>query len=167
MKKIISYIKEPELIYIVAMILIVTFTSGVAVGYGAFALPKANTEAATEQTTSAKTMHEIISEMQEKTEAPRLVSLGDFTITAYCPCAACCGKTDGITATGVKAREGRTIAVDPKIIPYGTELVINGNTYIAEDTGGSVKGHKLDIFFNSHLEALEWGVQEHEVFIYE
>jgi 3D (Asp-Asp-Asp) domain-containing protein len=164
MKKIISYIKEPELIYIVAMILIVTFTSGAAVGYSAFAIPKAHKEAATEQTTSQKSMYEIISEQDGE---PWLVSLGKFTITAYCPCAACCGKTDGITASGTKAREGRTIAVDPNLIPYGTELVINGNTYIAEDTGGSVKGHKLDIFFNSHLEALEWGVQEHEVFIYD
>lgn len=164
MEKIKKYINANELTVIAALVLIMVFALGFLAGSLCM---KSHTAAATEQTTSAKTMHEIISEMQEKTEAPRLVSLGDFTITAYCPCAACCGKTDGITATGVKAREGRTIAVDPKIIPYGTELVINGNTYIAEDTGGSVKGHKLDIFFNSHLEALEWGVQEHEVFIYE
>lgn len=144
-------------------IFVVAFLLGVAVGGNSQTTELAE---ATEQTTSVKTMHEIISEMQEKTETPRLISLGDFTITAYCPCAACCGKTDGITASGTIAKEGRTIAVDPKMIPYGTELVINGNTYIAEDTGGSVKGRKLDIFFNSHLEALEWGVQNLEVFIY-
>ena len=161
MKKINKYITANEFSIIAALVL----TLFLALGFLAGSLcMKAHMRATTEPTTSEKSMYEIISEQEGE---PWLVSLGKFTITAYCPCAACCGKTDGITASGTKATEGRTIAVDPQLIPYGTELVINGNTYIAEDTGGSVKGHKLDIFFNSHLEALEWGVQEHEVFIYE
>lgn len=82
------------------------------------------------------------------------------TATAYCPCAKCCGKTDGITATGTKATAGRTIAVDPSIIPYGTEVIINGNTYIAEDCGGAVNGAMVDIFFNTHEEALQWGKKQ-------
>lgn len=105
--------------------------------------------------------------IQNETETLGLKSLGTFTITAYCPCEKCCGKNDGITATGVKATAGRTIAVDPDVIPYGTELFIDGFTYRAEDTGSSIKGRKLDIFFANHLEALEWGVREYEVFIYE
>lgn len=162
MKKIEKHIKTNELAYLAIFVLILTFVAGLCAGV---TITKA--KAAKEQTTSAISMQEIISQMQSETETPQLISLGTFKVTAYCPCAACCGKTDGITASGTKAAEGRTVAVDPQLIPYGTELVINGNTYIAEDTGGSVKGHKLDIFFNSHLEALEWGVQEHEVFIYE
>ena len=82
-----------------------------------------------------------------------------FKVTAYCPCAICCGKTDGITATGVKATQGRTIAVDPKVIPYGTEIIINGNTYVAEDCGGAIKGNRIDMYFDSHQEALKFGVQ--------
>jgi 3D (Asp-Asp-Asp) domain-containing protein len=105
--------------------------------------------------------------IKNETETLGLKSLGTFKITAYCPCEKCCGKTDGITATGVTATAGRTIAVDPNVIPYGTELFIDGFTYRAEDTGGSIKGNKLDIFFENHLEALEWGVREYEVFIYE
>lgn len=81
------------------------------------------------------------------------------TATAYCPCKKCCGKADGITATGTPATAGRTIAVDPSIIPYGTEVIINGNTYIAEDCGGAVKGNAIDIFFNTHEEALQYGRQ--------
>lgn len=82
------------------------------------------------------------------------------TATAYCPCMQCCGKTDGITATGTKATAGRTVAVDPSIIPYGTKLIINGNTYIAEDCGGAIKGaNRIDIFFNTHEEALQFGRQ--------
>lgn len=82
-----------------------------------------------------------------------------FKVTAYCPCKKCCGKSDGITATGVKATQGRTIAVDPRYIPYGTEVTINGNTYVAEDCGGAIKGNRIDIYFDSHQEALAFGVQ--------
>lgn len=87
------------------------------------------------------------------------------TATAYCPCEKCCGKTDGITATGTKATAGRTIAVDPNVIPYGTELIINGNTYVAEDCGGAIKGNDIDVFFNTHEEALNFGRQELTAYI--
>lgn len=92
-------------------------------------------------------------------------SLGKFTITAYCGCAKCCGKATGITATGTHATEGRTIAVDPRKIPYGTKVIIDGKTYIAEDCGGAIKGNKIDLYFESHSDALEYGVQTEEVFI--
>ena len=82
-----------------------------------------------------------------------------FKVTAYCPCVKCCGKTDGITATGTLATAGRTIAVDPTVIPYGSEVILNGHTYIAEDCGGAIKGNKIDMFFDTHEEALQWGVQ--------
>ena len=75
----------------------------------------------------------------------------------------CCGKSDGITSIGVKATEGRTVAVDPDKIPYGSEVVINGHTYIAEDCGGAISGNKVDIFFDTHQEALEFGVRYAEV----
>lgn len=81
------------------------------------------------------------------------------TATAYCACMKCCGKTDGITATGTKATAGRTIAVNPNVIPYGTQVIINGNTYVAEDCGGAIKGNDVDIFFNTHEEALIFGRQ--------
>ena len=51
-----------------------------------------------------------------------------------------------MTATGITAREGRTIAVDPTIIPYGTKVIIGNNIYIAEDCGSAVKGKVIDIF---------------------
>ena len=96
---------------------------------------------------------------------PALKSLGTFKLTAYCACSRCCGKCDGITATGTKATAGRTIAVNPRKIPYGTEVIIYGHTYIAEDCGGAIKDKKIDIFFNSHAEALKFGVQYAEVFV--
>lgn len=89
----------------------------------------------------------------------------EYVITAYCSCAKCCGKSDGITATGTKATEGRTIAVDPNKIPYGTKVVIDGQTYIAEDCGGAIKGNRIDLYFDSHQDALNFGRQTKEVTI--
>lgn len=92
-------------------------------------------------------------------------SLGEFVITAYCPCEKCCGEyADGITATGTVATEGRTCAVDPDVIPLGTEIEIDGVKYIAEDVGGAIKGNRIDICFNDHRSALQYGVKCREVF---
>lgn len=90
-------------------------------------------------------------------------SKGIFKLTAYCPCMQCCGKTNGITASGVKATAGRTVAADTSIFPFGTKLLIDGKEYIVEDRGGSIKGNRIDIYFDTHEEALQFGVQHKEV----
>lgn len=87
--------------------------------------------------------------------------------TAYCPCVKCCGKTDGITATGTNATAGRTVAVDPDVIPYGAAIVIDGHTYYAEDCGGAINGNDIDIYFDTHDEALQFGRQILTAYIYE
>lgn len=79
--------------------------------------------------------------------------------TAYCPCESCSEGYGRMTATGVYAEAGRTIAVDPTVIPYGSEVIINGHTYIAEDCGGAIKGNDVDIFFDTHEEVSEFGRQ--------
>ncbi len=81
-----------------------------------------------------------------------------YKITAYCPCAKCCGKTSGITASGTKATAGRTVAASSQFA-FGTKLNIGGHTYTVEDRGGAVNGNKIDIFVNTHAEALAWGVR--------
>lgn len=81
----------------------------------------------------------------------------DCELTAYCPCAVCCGKDNGITATGTAAQEGVTIAVDPDVIPLGSWVEIDGHTYHAEDVGGAVNGNHIDIYFNSHDAAWDFG----------
>lgn len=91
----------------------------------------------------------------------------EIIATAYCPCIKCCGKTDGITATGTKATAGRTIAVDPSVIPYGTEVIINGHTYVAEDCGGAINGNDIDVYFDTHEEALQFGRQILTAYYYE
>ena len=81
-----------------------------------------------------------------------------YKITAYCPCSKCCGKSNGITASGTKAKAGRTVAASSKFA-MGTKLNINGHIYTVEDRGGAIKGNKIDIFVNTHAEALQWGVR--------
>ena len=95
-----------------------------------------------------------------------LFDLGEFKLTAYCACEKCCGKwADGKTATGTVPVQGRTIAVDQDVIPYGSEVIINGHTYTAEDTGGSILGKRIDVYFDNHEEALEFGVQYSSVLL--
>lgn len=86
-------------------------------------------------------------------------------ITAYCPCRECSGKWGHSTSTGARATEGRTVAVDPKVIPYGSKIIIEGHTYIAEDCGGGVKGNHIDIFFESHDDVEKFGCKTREVVV--
>lgn len=82
--------------------------------------------------------------------------IGKFKITHYAG--------DTATSTGAKPTVGRTIAVDPRVIPYGSRVVINGHTYIAEDCGGAIKGNVIDIFVGSTEEAYQKGVYYTEVY---
>lgn len=87
-------------------------------------------------------------------------------VTAYCPCPACCGpNADGKTATGRNAQTAG-VAVDPTVVPLGSHLDVpgynrgpngNGSWVKADDTGGAIKGNRIDIRFRTHQEALSWG----------
>lgn len=92
--------------------------------------------------------------------------LGEFKITHYCPCSRCCGVGGGkITASGTRPTAGRTVGVNPRLIPYGTKLQIGKiKGYVAEDTGGGIGWYHLDVFCNSHQEALQKGVQHKKVY---
>lgn len=80
-----------------------------------------------------------------------------FTATGYCPCSKCCGKSNGITAMGTKALQGKTVAASSKYA-FGTQLEIKGmGTYTVEDRGGAIQGNKIDIYFNTHSQALAFG----------
>lgn len=85
-------------------------------------------------------------------------------VTGYCPCSKCCGEySDGITASGHKIRPGDTFVAADKRFSFGTEMVIEGygNSRPVKvlDRGGAIKGNKLDAFFHTHQQALEWGVR--------
>ena len=85
-------------------------------------------------------------------------------VTAYCPCPKCCGSySDGITASGHEISQGDRFVAADKIYPFGTEIIIpgykNGQAVKVLDRGGVIRGNRLDVFFNSHQKALEWGIR--------
>jgi 3D (Asp-Asp-Asp) domain-containing protein len=89
-------------------------------------------------------------------------------VTAYCPCPKCCGRySDGVTACGHRMRPGDSFVAADKKYPFGTEMIIpgykNDQPVKVLDRGGAICGNRLDVFFNSHKEALEWGVRNLDV----
>lgn len=77
---------------------------------------------------------------------------------AYCSCEKCCGWNTGITYSGTVATQGRTVACNLDKFPIGTKLMIDGHEYIVEDTG-HLSENMIDIYFDSHEEALQYGSQ--------
>ena len=92
-----------------------------------------------------------------------MVSLGEYKITAYCGCSKCCGKWSefNLTASGTTPKQGRTVGCNS--LEFGTEIFINGEKYVVEDTG-NMKDNVIDIYFDLHEDALNFGVQYVEVF---
>ena len=92
--------------------------------------------------------------------------IGECTITHYC----CekyqhvCGTGTGLTATGIPVAPGM-VAVDPEVIPLGSTVIIDGQKYLAADTGGAIKGNRIDIAVETHQEADELGTKTAEVWI--
>lgn len=106
--------------------------------------------------------------VSEEIEETDLVYLGKFKITAYCGGVCCNGKWAGTTSTGVSPKDGRTIAVAPWVIPYGSKVYIDGVGYrTAEDTGGFANrnSQQIDLYMSSHNATGSWGVQYRDVWI--
>ena len=96
-----------------------------------------------------------------------------FNTSAYCSCAKCCGKTNGITASGAKASAWYTVAAG-KGYKLGTVIYIpalknkpNGGWFVVQDRGGAISNSKLDIYMGSHSSALQYGRRSVEAYIYE
>ncbi len=90
-------------------------------------------------------------------------SLGMFTTTGYCN-GTCCGGGSGLTYSGTVPQANHTISADLSKYPIGTKLMIHDIVYTVEDMGSSVKGNWVDIFYDTHEEALNHGKKTEEVF---
>lgn len=90
-------------------------------------------------------------------------SLGMFTTTGYCNCTKC-SNGHNLTYSGTVPMAKRTISADLTKFPLGTKLMINNVVYTVEDMGSGVKGNRLDIYYDSHQEALTHGMKTEEVF---
>lgn len=114
-----------------------------------------------------------VKKMAEEKPAPKWKWIVvKMEVTAYCPCAKCCEQWAGIpvssgkrkTASGHTIHVGDKFVAAPRTYPFGTEMVIEGyaggKIVKVEDVGGAIKGNKLDLYFDTHQEALNWGVQD-------
>lgn len=144
----------------------------IAMGYGYYQLQEVKTELQAINNNSVKAIQQLQEDIEAiKSEMDSIESnlptfAGVFSTTAYCKCEKCCGVwTDSPTKSGTIPQEGRTIAVDPDVIPLGTQVLIDGRIYTAEDTGFAVKGNVIDIYFNDHEETEKYGRQDREVWI--
>lgn len=99
----------------------------------------------------------------------RVISRGGKTYEytkAYAVRASAYTHTGNNTASGTKPKAGVTVAVDPSVIPLGSKLYVDGYGYCrAEDTGGAIKGNRIDLFFDSEKECLNWGVRTVRVYV--
>lgn len=106
-----------------------------------------------------------LTEVKYEQDTVQHIYIGECRITAYCIGACCCGDSaDGYTATMTIAKPYKTIAVDPKLIPLGSTVYIEGQEFIAEDVGGAIKGQRIDVCMGSHNEAREFGVKYADVY---
>lgn len=98
--------------------------------------------------------------------------LGTFKITHYAPVVECCGKTDGISASGRPVVPYYSVAVDPTVIPLGTILFLDYGDGVlhevrADDTGGAVKGYVVDLCVSDYETAMQMGVRQAQAFLKE
>ena len=98
-----------------------------------------------------------------------MTSLGSFSVTHYCPCVQCCGKSDGVTASGRNVVPYHSVAVDPSVIPLGSIIYLDYGDGVlhecrADDTGGAVRGYKLDLCVGEHKSAQMLGVRTATVY---
>lgn len=102
----------------------------------------------------------------------RTPSVVSMNASAYCSCMSCCGKTNGITASGAKASSWYTLAAG-KGIPMGTIVYIpalsntpNGGWFVVQDRGGAISNNRIDIYMNSHGEAINFGRRNLQCYLY-
>ena len=161
-------------------------TMGIAIGFVAttrHSVPEVEYETrgavVTTVTTQVTVTEEAIESTTELDDEEQYISLGEYRLTAYCSCDKCCDHwatnrptdEDGnpiiYTANQSIAKQGVTVAADTNVLPFGTVLLINGHEYIVQDRGGAIKQNRIDIYFESHEEALQFGVQYKEIFVKE
>jgi len=95
----------------------------------------------------------------------KTVDMGEFKVTAYCPCEQCSKEWGYQTTSEKTAISNHTIAIDPSVINIGDKVKVGNKIYFAEDTGTHVIGDHVDIFFDSHEEVEKFGVKKKHVWI--
>lgn len=159
--------------HVAYIFLISVFVIGFVLGMIVVSVIPANAEESKEATINSRSFESSNSLKEEeitKVLDDRDNEWTEFTATAYCSCEECCGEWANdrpidesgnsivYTASGKEAKEGVTIAADWSVLPPGTIVEILGcGVYEVQDKGGKITGEKIDIYFDRHDDALEWG----------
>lgn len=115
---------------------------------------------------AAKTVSYSASLLADSTVKEKATALGNYRLSFYCDCAVCNGRSDAKTASGTTMAEGRTIAVDSRVIPLGSRVYIDGyGVFIAEDTGSAIKGSRIDVCVSDHSRAYDLGIKYADVYL--
>ena len=135
-------------------------------------LPGDDTPATTRCYLTEEEVEAAENEMIEAALLANATRLDSVTVTHYCTCSRCCGKSDGITASGRRATPGVSVAVDPQVIPLGSDVLVDYGDgelhyYRADDTGSAIKGAHIDLCMESHEEAIRAGVRAATVYYIE
>lgn len=98
--------------------------------------------------------------------------IGEFKVTHYCSCALCCGKSDGVSASGREVIPYYSIAVDPSVIPLGSIVYLDYGDGVlhearADDIGGAICGNVIDLCVGDHETARQMGIRSATVYLVE
>ena len=98
------------------------------------------------------------------------IKMNDVIVTAYCPCKICNLHWAGWLATGhsmkaILIEKKNICAVDPKVIPMGSQVIYNGIIYWALDVGSKIKGKHIDIFLKNHKATRKFGIKHNETIL--
>lgn len=125
-----------------------------------------------EEVKETENLQQVVGEFEKQVEGITPI-VKNFNTSAYCACEKCCDKTDGITASGKKAKAWHTIAAG-KNYTIGTIIYIpelsnmpNGGWFVVEDRGGAISNDRLDVYHNTHEEALVYGRKTLEAYVFE
>lgn len=111
---------------------------------------------------------ELSAEKEAEEQANKGTYIGRFRISFYCTGSCCNGSNSGITALGTSITPWYTVAVDPSVISLGSKIKIDGlsnSTFYCADTGGAIKGNRIDVAVSSHSEAMNLGIQYRDVYL--
>lgn len=96
----------------------------------------------------------------------KVIDMGTFKLTAFCPCESCSDNWGRQTKSGKMATANHTVAADLSVMNLGDRITINGEEFVVEDCGGGVHGDHIDIFFDTHEEVEAFGVRYGSVMIW-
>lgn len=168
--------KDRIVTYVVTAAAMIALAIGLFNGYTRYLIPEDIREVEAQPMEQFHDFHNEDDEEIESEAAGEIydiyTSIGQFYITGYCGCDECCGYWASVRhgkpvtgASGEILKQGFSIAADTDVIPMGTIIYIDGQPYKVQDRGSYIKGNRLDMYFETHEQALQFNSGYYDVFV--